>query len=40
MVAATLDYRSHARSLQRAVFCMFGQDEYTVFDRVLKELGA
>jgi O-acetyl-ADP-ribose deacetylase (regulator of RNase III) len=40
MVAATLEYRSHARSLQRAVFCMFGQDEYTVFERVLKELGA
>jgi len=39
MLAATLEYRSRARSLQKAVFCMFGAEEYTVFERVLKELG-
>jgi O-acetyl-ADP-ribose deacetylase (regulator of RNase III) len=38
MLAATIDYRSRGRSLQRAVFCMFGQEEYTTFERVLKEL--
>ena len=40
MLAATLDYRSRGRSLQRAVFCLFGQEEYTIFERVLKELEA
>lgn len=38
MLAATLEYRSRARSLQRAVFCLFGQREYTAFERVLGEL--
>jgi O-acetyl-ADP-ribose deacetylase len=38
MLAATIEYRSRARSLQRAVFCLFGQREYTAFERVLGEL--
>ena len=38
MLRAALDYRAHARSLHRAVFCLFGAEEYAVFDRVLKEL--
>ncbi|HEX2059615.1 MAG TPA: macro domain-containing protein [Thermoanaerobaculia bacterium] len=38
MLAATLEHRSRARSLQRAVFCLFGPDEYTTFERVLGEL--
>ena len=38
MVGAALDFRSRARSLQRAVFCLFGKPEYDAFDRVLKEL--
>ncbi len=38
MLRATLDYRARARSLHRAVFCLFGAEEYAVFDRVLKEL--
>lgn len=38
MLRATLDYRARARSLHRAVFCLFGPEEYEVFDRVLKEL--
>jgi O-acetyl-ADP-ribose deacetylase (regulator of RNase III) len=38
MLGATLDYRSRARSLQRATFCLFGQDEYDAFTRVLEEL--
>jgi O-acetyl-ADP-ribose deacetylase (regulator of RNase III) len=38
MLSATIDHRSRYRGLQRAVFCMFNQDEYTAFERVLKEL--
>ena len=38
MLSAALDFRSRARSLQRAVFCLFGEAEYNAFDRVLKEL--
>jgi O-acetyl-ADP-ribose deacetylase (regulator of RNase III) len=38
MLPAALDHRSRARSLQRAVFCLFGQEEYAAFERVLKEL--
>ena len=38
MLRATLDYRARARSLHRAVFCLFGAEEYAVFDNVLKEL--
>lgn len=40
MLAATLDFRNRARSLQRAVFCLLGQNEYAIFERVLQELGA
>ena len=38
MLTATLDYRSRARSLQRAVFCLLGEEEYNIFQRVLQEL--
>jgi O-acetyl-ADP-ribose deacetylase len=38
MLRATLDFRTRARSLQRAIFCLFGQEEYAVFETVLKEL--
>ena len=38
MLRATLDYRARARSLHRAVFCLFGAEEYEVFNRVLQEL--
>ena len=38
MVGAALDFRSRARSLQRTVFCLFGQPEYDAFERALKEL--
>lgn len=38
MLRATLDFRPRARSLQRAVFCLFGAEEYGVFESVLKEL--
>jgi O-acetyl-ADP-ribose deacetylase (regulator of RNase III) len=38
MLRATLDYRARARSLHRIVFCLFGAEEYAVFERVLKEL--
>lgn len=38
MLRATLDYRGRARSLHRAVFCLFGAEEYAVFESVLKEL--
>jgi O-acetyl-ADP-ribose deacetylase (regulator of RNase III) len=40
MIAATVDFKSRARSLQRAVFCLLGQEEYAVFERVKQELGA
>jgi len=36
----TLDYRSRARSLQRAIFCLFGKEEHDVFENVLQELDA
>ncbi len=38
MLEATLQHRARARSLQRAVFCLFGAEEYAVFERVLGEL--
>ena len=38
MLPATLDHRGRARSLQRAVFCLFGAEEYATFERVLGEL--
>lgn len=38
MLGAAVQHRSRARSLQRAVFCLFGQEEYAVFERVLTEL--
>lgn len=38
MLPAALDHRARARSLQRAVFCLMGAEEYAVFERVLKEL--
>jgi len=40
MLAATLAYRARGSSLQRAVFCLFGVEEYTIYERVLKELDA
>ena len=38
MLAATIQHRSRARSLQRAVFCLFGPEEYAIFERVLGEI--
>jgi O-acetyl-ADP-ribose deacetylase (regulator of RNase III) len=38
MLPAVLDHRPRARSLQSAVFCLFGQQEYAAFERVLGEL--
>jgi O-acetyl-ADP-ribose deacetylase (regulator of RNase III) len=38
MLSAARDYRARARSLQKAVFCLFGKEEYAVFEAVLKEL--
>ena len=38
MLRAALDFRTRARSLQRVVFCLFGVEEYRVFEDVLKEL--
>lgn len=38
MLAATRDFSNRARSLQRAVFCLLGAEEYAIFDRVLQEL--
>lgn len=38
MLRAALDYRSRARSLHRAIFCLFGAEEFAEFERVLEEL--
>jgi O-acetyl-ADP-ribose deacetylase (regulator of RNase III) len=38
MLGAAVDYKPRARSLQRATFCLFGQDEYDAFAKVLEEL--
>ena len=38
MLPVALDHRNRARSLQRAVFCLFGREEYDVFERILGEL--
>lgn len=38
MLGATIDFRPHARSLRRAIYCLFGPEPYNAFDRVLKEL--
>jgi O-acetyl-ADP-ribose deacetylase (regulator of RNase III) len=38
MLSAAIDFRPQARSLQRAIICLFGKEPYDVFDRVLKEL--
>jgi O-acetyl-ADP-ribose deacetylase (regulator of RNase III) len=40
MLAATIDFRTRARSLQRAVFCLMGKEEYSLYERLLPELGA
>jgi O-acetyl-ADP-ribose deacetylase len=38
MLGAAVQHRTRARSLQRAVFCLFGHEEYNVFERVMGEL--
>lgn len=38
MLPAAIEHRSRARSLQRAVFCLMGAEEYAAFERVQKEL--
>ena len=38
MLGATIDFRPQARSLRRAVYCLFGPEPYAVFARVLREL--
>ena len=39
MIPAAIEHRSRARSLQRAVFCLFGREEHAAFARVLHSLG-
>ena len=38
MLRATLDFQTRARSIRRVIYCLFGQEPYDVFERVLKEL--
>lgn len=38
MLGTAIDFRKRARSLQRAVFCLFGAEAYDAFQRVLREL--
>ena len=40
MLPVAIEHRSRARSLQRAVFCLFGAEEYAIFERILGELQA
>jgi len=40
VVRAALDFRAHARSLQRVVFCAFSEEVHDQFGRVLRELDA
>jgi O-acetyl-ADP-ribose deacetylase (regulator of RNase III) len=40
VVRAALDFRAHARSLQRVVFCAFSAEVHSEFGRVLQELDA
>lgn len=38
LVSTALDFRPHARSLQRVVFCAFSEDNYAELGRALEEL--
>ncbi|HEX8252604.1 MAG TPA: macro domain-containing protein [Thermoanaerobaculia bacterium] len=38
VLGATLQHHARARSLQRVVFCLFGEEEYAAFERELGEL--
>jgi O-acetyl-ADP-ribose deacetylase len=38
MIGAAVDFRGHARSLRRVVFCLFGREAYDDFERVLRDL--
>ena len=40
VLRAALDFRAHARSLQRVVFCAFNEEMHREFGRVLQELEA
>lgn len=40
MLRATIEYRARARSLHRAIFCLFGPEEHAAFQQVLGELDA
>jgi O-acetyl-ADP-ribose deacetylase (regulator of RNase III) len=40
VLRAALDFRAHARSLQRVVFCAFSEEMHRQFGRVLQELDA
>jgi len=38
VLRAALDFRAHARSLQRVIFCAFNREAHAEFARVLEEL--
>jgi O-acetyl-ADP-ribose deacetylase (regulator of RNase III) len=40
VLRAALDFRAHARSLQRVVFCAFNEEIHGEFGRALQELDA
>lgn len=39
MLEATRDFGRNARSVQRVVYCLFGENTYNAFDRALREAG-
>ena len=40
LMSTALDFRPHARSLQRVVFCAFSEDAYSQLQRALEEIDA
>ena len=40
MLGATVDFRREARSLRNVVYCLFGEESFASFERVLNELEA
>jgi O-acetyl-ADP-ribose deacetylase (regulator of RNase III) len=38
LVQTAVDFQMHARSLQRVLFCLFGEDTEAAFTRILEEI--
>lgn len=40
LLTAAIEHQSRARSLQVVIFCLFGEEDHRVFERILRELQA